>query len=36
MQLRRRHLALLEVERHQRLVDFDDLIDQRAVRRGDR
>ncbi len=36
MQLRRRDLALLEVERHQRLVDLDDLIDQRAVRSGDR
>ena len=25
-------LALLEVERHQRLVDLDDLVDQRTVR----
>ena len=29
-------VALLEVLRHQRLVDFDDLVDQRLVRIGDR
>ncbi len=29
-------LALLQVERHQLLVDLDDLVDQRAVRIGDR
>ena len=32
VQLVRLDLALLEVERHQRLVDFDDLVDERAVR----
>ena len=36
VQLRRRDLALLEVQRHQLLVDLDDLVDQRAVRVGDR
>ena len=35
MQLIRFDLALLEIERHQFLVDFDDLVDQRAVRIGD-
>ena len=36
VQLVRRDLALLEVERHQLLVDLDDLVDQRAVRLLDR
>ena len=36
VQLLRRDLALLEVLRHQRLVDFDDLVDERAVRAAHR
>jgi len=32
----RRDLPLLEVLRHQRFVDFDDLVDERAVRAADR
>jgi hypothetical protein len=36
VQLVRRDLALLEVARHQLLVDFDDLVDERAVRLLDR
>ena len=36
MQLIGGDFALLEVERHQFLVDFDHLIDQRAVRVGHR
>ena len=36
VQLLRRDLALLEVERHQRFVDFDDLVDQGAMGFGDR
>ena len=36
VQLLRRDLALLEVERHQLLVDLDHLVDQRAVRFGHR
>ena len=36
VQLLGRDLALLEVERHQLLVDLDHLVDQRAVRGGDR
>jgi hypothetical protein len=36
MQLVRGDLTLLEIERHQLLVDLDDLIDQRAMRIGDR
>ena len=36
VQLLGRDLALLEVERHQVLVDLDDLVDQRAMRVGDR
>ena len=36
MQLLGRDLALLQVERHQLLVDLHDLVDQRAVRIGDR
>ena len=35
VQLVRRDLALLEVERHQRFVDFHHLVDQGAVRFGD-
>src|SRR2546430_14363479 len=36
MQLLGSDLALLEIERHQRLVDLDDLVDQGAVRVGNR
>ena len=36
VQLLGRDLALLQVERHQVLVDLDHLVDQRAVRVGDR
>ncbi len=36
MQLLGRDLALVQVERHQLLVDLHDLVDQRAVRIGDR
>ena len=36
VQLLRLDLALLEVDRHQLLVDLDDLVDQRAVRGLDR
>ena len=36
VQLLGRDLALVQVERHQLLVDLHDLIDQRAVRIGDR
>ena len=36
VQLRGLDLALLEVERHQLLVDLDHLVDQRAMRRLDR
>src|SRR5213076_2208700 len=36
MQLLGRDLALLEIERHQRFVDLDYLIDQSTVRGGNR
>src|SRR2546430_14937104 len=36
MQLLGSDLALLEIERHQRLVNLDDLVDQGAMRVGNR